>query len=66
MMAINIDRLAKFLILLGVSAWVPYFILIGFGYTPPVFVFLFIHLSGIVPGVLIKQRKRIRNTVKIF
>ena len=66
MMTINIDRLAKILILFGVFAWAPYFILIGLGFAPPVFVFLFIHLSGIIPGVLLKQRKRIRNTAKII
>jgi hypothetical protein len=63
-MSVDIDRLAKLLILIGVFSWAPYFILIGFGYAPPVLLFLPIHLSAIIPGFLLKQRKRIINFIK--
>lgn len=63
-MPLNIDKLAKFLILVGIFSWTPYLILIGFGYDPPVLLFLPVHLLGIIPGFLLKQRKRIINIIK--
>ena len=61
-----LDRFAKGMILIGASAWLPYFILITMGNNPEISVFLLIHLSFIIPGVFIKERNRIKNLKKMF
>ncbi|MFQ6135535.1 MAG: hypothetical protein ACE5KU_06975 [Nitrososphaerales archaeon] len=60
----SIDRLGMLLIWIGVAAWAPYFALMAFGYAQPVLPFLTVHLSGVIPGALIKQRRRIAKLVR--
>lgn len=61
---INKDRLGLLLIFAGVSIWIPYFTLIVLGMPQPVFPFLAAHLSGVIPGALIRKRKLIAKLVK--
>ena len=57
-------RLAKILILVGVAAWIPYGILkFGFGQEPVAYPFLAVHLSGVIPGFLLRRWDLLRRLV---
>lgn len=57
-------RIGKILIWIGVLAWVPYMILkYGFGKDVSPFPFLAVHLSGIIPGSILRRWKR-RSTLE--
>lgn len=50
----NKTTLGRILIVLGVLMWVPYGILkYGLGLDVPVFPFLILHLSGVIPGAIL-------------
>jgi len=50
------EKLATVLIVVGVAAWIPYFILkFLLGQEITVYLFLAVHLSGVVPGALLRR-----------
>ncbi|MBI2847091.1 MAG: hypothetical protein HYX82_04330 [Chloroflexi bacterium] len=50
------ETLGTWLIFVGVLAWVPYAILKWMmGLHPPVLPFLAVHLSGVIPGFILKR-----------
>lgn len=52
----NTSRVANALIILGVTAWVPYFYLLALGRSPSILPFLLLHLSGVLPGAWLRLR----------
>ncbi len=57
----HLDWLGIMLVAIGVFAWVPYIALGLTGASPSVLPFLSLHLTSIIPGTLIRQRRRIKK-----
>lgn len=61
------QRLGTTLIILGVLAWVPYFVLeFGLGWDVPVYPFLTAHLLGVIPGSILRGRGVVRRIISRF
>ena len=60
----NKDLIGIILIFLGILAWIAYFALLILGFKQPVFPFLIWHLTCIIPGALLKERKLIARILK--
>ncbi len=59
-------RIGSVLILLGVSAWVPYLALKTFGeFSGAVFPFLIVHLAGVVTGAFLKGREWTKRVMEM-
>lgn len=50
------QRLAWFLITIGVLAWVPYFYALARGGTPNILPYLGVHLAGVLSGAWLRRR----------
>ncbi|MBI2938260.1 MAG: hypothetical protein HYY22_08640 [Thaumarchaeota archaeon] len=57
----TLDKIGILLVVIGVSAWVPYIALRLTGASPSIFPYLPIHLLSIIPGALIRQRRRVKK-----
>ena len=56
------ERLALILILVGVTAWVPYGILkYGMGQEVVIYPFLTVHLLGVIPGFILRREALLRR-----
>ncbi len=54
-------RIGNYFIYAGVSAWIPYFTIEALGREPLLLPFLIPHLSGVVPGVILRYWEDIRG-----
>ncbi len=54
-------RFGNYLIYAGVSAWIPYFTIEALGNEPLLLPFLIPHLSGVIPGVILRYLEDIRR-----
>jgi hypothetical protein len=54
-------RVGNYLIYAGVSAWIPYFAIEALGNEPLLLPFLIPHLSGVIPGVILRYLEGIRG-----
>ena len=63
-LSISKKRWATILIIIGVCAWIPYMVLkYGMGEDIIVYPFLAVHLSGVIPGFLLRRWGLIRRLV---
>lgn len=63
--AVNLATLGNVLIGLGVAVWVAYALARwGFGQEVTVRQFLPFHLSGVIPGALLRHRKRLKRLIR--
>ena len=51
-------KLGAILIILGVSAWIPFLLLLALGREPAIYPFLAVHLIGVVGGGRLRARSR--------
>jgi hypothetical protein len=54
MISANPRRLSTILIVLGISAWIPFFVLLALGRNGSIFPFLIAHLAGVLGGAWIR------------
>lgn len=55
-LAANARRWGTILIVLGVAAWVPFFVLLALGSDVSIFPFLIAHLAGVLSGAWLRSR----------
>lgn len=51
-------KVATVLLILGVSAWVPFLLLVALGREPSIYPFLAVHLTGVIGGSRLRARSR--------
>lgn len=57
-MKIDTRKVATVLLILGVSAWVPFLLLVALGREPSIYPFLAVHLTGVIGGSRLRARSR--------
>lgn len=49
------ERVGTWLVIAGVSVWIPYFLLKFLGESPALEAFLPFHLAGVIPGFILRR-----------
>jgi len=57
-MKIDSRKVATVLLILGVSAWAPFLLLVALGREPSIYPFLAVHLTGVIGGSRLRARSR--------